>query len=56
MVGATVTVTDPVTNQTFTAVTDKQGRYKFEGLPAGAYSMVVSATGFSDTRNDDVKS
>ena len=53
--GATVTITDPVTNQVFTALTDKQGRYKFEGLPDGAYSMVVSATGFSDTRNDGVK-
>ncbi|HEY5838292.1 MAG TPA: carboxypeptidase regulatory-like domain-containing protein [Pyrinomonadaceae bacterium] len=53
--GATVTLTGTLTNQTFTAVTDKQGLYKFEGLPAGAYSLVVAAAGFSDTRNDAVK-
>jgi protocatechuate 3,4-dioxygenase beta subunit len=47
VVGATVTLTDSLTNQAFTAVTDKQGAYKFEGLPAGAYSLVVSATGFA---------
>src|SRR5713226_6706952 len=41
LVGATVTVTDPVTNQIFTSVTDQQGRFKIEGLPAGAYSLVV---------------
>jgi Carboxypeptidase regulatory-like domain/Peptidase family M1 domain len=55
VVGATVTVTDPVTGQTFTAITDKQGHYKIEGLPAGVYSLVVAATGFSDWRRDDVK-
>ena len=55
VVGATVTATDPATNQTFTAITDKQGHYKIEGLPAGIYSIVVSATGFSDARNDEVK-
>jgi hypothetical protein len=27
--GATVTVTDPVSNQTFSASTDDQGRYKY---------------------------
>lgn len=55
VVGATVTATDPVTNQTFTTITDQQGRYKIEGLPAGAYSIVVSAAGFSDARSEDVK-
>src|SRR6185295_17980975 len=45
VVGATVTATDPVTGQTFTAISDQQGRYKIEGLPAGAYSVVVGATG-----------
>jgi carboxypeptidase family protein/peptidase M1-like protein len=55
IVGARVTVTDPVTNQTFTAVTDKQGQYKIEGLPAGVYSVLVSAPGFSEGRNDSVK-
>ena len=41
MIGAAVTVTDADTNQTFTAVTDKQGRFKIEGLPAGKHSFNV---------------
>ncbi len=55
VVGVTVTVTDPVTNQRFTAVTDQQGHYKIEGLTAGTYSVVVSAPGFSDARREDVR-
>jgi hypothetical protein len=55
VIGATVTVIDPVTNRNFTALTDQQGRYKVEGLPAGAYSVVVAAPGFSDARRDEVK-
>lgn len=55
VVGATVTVTDPITNQSFTALTDQQGRYKLESLPAGSYSLVVAAPGFSDARRDEVK-
>jgi hypothetical protein len=54
VVGATVTATDPVTNQNFTAITDKQGHFKIEGLPAGAYSVVISAAGFSDARREAV--
>jgi hypothetical protein len=55
VVGATITVTDAVTNQTYTAVTDQQGRYKIEGLPAQTYTLVVSAPGFSDARREAVK-
>lgn len=55
IVGATVTATEAFTKQTFTAVTDKQGHYKIEGLAEGAYSVVVSAQGFTDARNDQVK-
>jgi Carboxypeptidase regulatory-like domain/Peptidase family M1 domain len=55
IVGATVSVTDPITNQTFTAVTDQQGHYTVAGLPAGSYSLTASAKGFSDARRDDVK-
>ena len=55
VVGATVTATDSVTNQTFTAITDQQGRYRLQGLPAGAYSVAISAVGFSDAHSDDVK-
>jgi len=53
--GATVTITNQTTNQTFSAVTDGQGRYKVEALPAGTYSVSVSAKGFSDGRREDVR-
>lgn len=43
--GATVRVTDSETNQTFTATTDAQGRYKIEGLTTGTYTLVVAARG-----------
>ena len=41
--GATVTVTNQVTKQDFTAVTDNQGKYKVEGLPAGIYTVRVNS-------------
>jgi len=44
--GAIVTVTDPVSNQNFRALTDSEGRYKVEGVPAGTYLVVVSAKRF----------
>ena len=43
--GANVTVINQTTKQEFTAVTDAQGRYKVEGLPAGVYDVSVIATG-----------
>jgi len=52
---ATVTVTDPVSNQTFSALTDDQGRYKIEGLKAGTYTVTISAKGFTNARREDVK-
>src|SRR5260370_23345390 len=52
--GATVTVTDPVSNQTFREVTDDQGRYKIEGLKAGTYTVTISAKGFTNARREDV--
>ena len=51
--GAAVTVTDPVTNQVFTAVTDEQGRYKIGGLAEGTYAITISASGFSEFRRDE---
>lgn len=51
---ATVTVTNQATNQEFTAVTDAQGRFKVEGLPAGAYSVRVTVKGFNDGRRENV--
>lgn len=52
---ATVTVTNQATNQEFTAVTDTQGSYKVEGLPAGTYSVSVAVKGFNDARREAVK-
>jgi hypothetical protein len=53
--GATVTVTNVATKQEFTAVTDNQGKYKVEGLPAGIYTVRVSSKGFNEGRRDEVK-
>lgn len=52
--GATVTVTNQATKQDFTAVTDAQGRYKVEGLPAGTYDVSVTAKGFKDARQASI--
>jgi hypothetical protein len=54
VVGASVTITEEVNNQTFTAVTDSQGHYKIEGLPAGVYTVVISAPGFAEARKESV--
>jgi hypothetical protein len=53
--GATVTVTNQTTKQTFSGVTDPQGQYKIEGLPAGVYDVSVAAKGFKDARQADIK-
>src|SRR5688572_32795737 len=53
--GASVSITDEANGQTFSAVTDTQGVFKVEGLPAGNYVVVVAAKGFNDARNESVK-
>ena len=55
VVGAAVTITESETNQTFTAVTDQQGHFKIAGLPAGTYTVTVSAEGFSEASRSAVK-
>src|SRR2546423_8891295 len=55
VVGATITVTDAAGKQAHAPVaTDAQGRYKIEGLPAGTYTVVVSAPGFKEARREQV--
>ncbi|HKP48032.1 MAG TPA: carboxypeptidase regulatory-like domain-containing protein [Pyrinomonadaceae bacterium] len=53
--GATVTVTEEASNQTFSAVSDAQGQFKVENLPPGSYTVVVSAKGFGDAKRAQVK-
>src|SRR5436189_2333548 len=55
IVGAQVTATDAFSNQSYKATTDAQGHYKIEGLPAGVYSITVSASGFAEARPASVK-
>ncbi|MCA1616087.1 MAG: carboxypeptidase-like regulatory domain-containing protein, partial [Acidobacteria bacterium] len=53
--GAAVALLDPVSNQTFTAATDRQGRYLIAGVPAGSYVLTVTARGFQDARRENVR-
>jgi len=55
IVGARITVTDDINTQRYTVLTDQQGHYKVEGLPAGTYVVVVSAKGFTEGRKESVK-
>lgn len=52
--GATVTVTDEINNRRYEAVTDQQGRYKFEGLVPGTYTVAISAKGFNEGRKESI--
>jgi hypothetical protein len=45
--GATVTLRNVSTNETRTAQTNSDGRYRFAGLPVGAYEISVESTGFA---------
>src|ERR1700722_12521081 len=46
VVGATVTLTDNGTGRTRTAVTNDAGRYILVDISSGAYTLIVSKTGF----------
>jgi Carboxypeptidase regulatory-like domain/Peptidase family M1 domain len=54
VVGAKIVATDPVTGQTFIGITDNQGHYTVN-VPPGAYTVVISATGFGESRREGVK-
>lgn len=45
--GATVVLTNTRTNQTFELETNDKGVYRSQDLPAGAYSLSASASGFA---------
>ncbi len=55
--GASVSISNPVSEYARTAVTDKGGRYQFTSLPFNPYHLTVSATGFAVSARDvDVRS
>jgi hypothetical protein len=55
VVGAQVTATDAATQKSSNATTDSQGRYKISGLVAGTYVVSVTAQGFAETKQEDVR-
>ena len=52
--GATVVATYEINNRSFTSVSDDQGRYKFDSLPPGTYTVVITAKGFNELRKEAV--
>ena len=44
--GATVTLKNEATNETFTSVTNQAGIYSFEAVPSGRYTVTVELQGF----------
>ncbi len=53
MVGATVNVTNAA-GASQNAITDAQGKYSVQGLPAGSYSVTVTVRGFKPFKADFV--
>jgi hypothetical protein len=55
--GASVTIANPVSHYTQTAVTDTQGRFGFVNIPYNNYHLAVAAQGFASSEQDiDVRS
>jgi Carboxypeptidase regulatory-like domain len=50
--GATLTINNPVSQYSRTAVTDKAGQYQFTNVPFNPYHMTISATGFASLAQD----
>ena len=53
--GVTVTATNVATNQTRTAVTDKDGRYYIGALPPGVYSIGTELSGFAPQQRKGIR-
>jgi iron complex outermembrane recepter protein len=53
--GATVTIRNEATGAVRTAVTDTEGRFKADGVPAGFYTITVSAFGFATSNRTEVE-
>src|ERR1700737_4741329 len=53
--GVTVTATNNATNQSRTAVTDKDGRYYIGALPPGVYTISAELSGFASQQRKDMR-
>jgi Carboxypeptidase regulatory-like domain len=53
VVGATVTLLDPATNDSRKTTTNESGRYVFANVPPGTYHLTISKTGFRVTKFSD---
>jgi len=53
--GVAVTATNTATNQSRTAVTDKDGRYYIGALQPGVYAIVAELSGFAPLNRKDVR-
>jgi hypothetical protein len=53
--GATVTLTNPGTNYTYTTTTSSTGAYQFARIDSGLYSVTVKATSFREAVVQNIK-
>ncbi|MBO0726289.1 MAG: TonB-dependent receptor [Blastocatellia bacterium] len=51
---ATVTLQSADTNKTETATTDNEGRFRFTNLQPGTYTITISASGFSEFKQEKI--
>jgi Carboxypeptidase regulatory-like domain len=55
--GASVSISNPVSEYSRTVTTDKTGHYQFTSLPFNPYHLAITATGFATSAQDvDVRS
>jgi len=52
---AAVTITDTATTQTRAATTTEEGSYVFADVPAGSYTLAITAKGFRVSRTSNVQ-